>query len=106
MAMGLGPARAAAVILGRRALLGLAGAAAALPLFRTGSAAAQPASRFAPPSGPMRYTRRLERELVDGARLVVSRGFAVRFVPEADGFRVDGEQVDSAVDAPAALDAL
>jgi hypothetical protein len=54
----------------------------------------------------MRYTRRLERGLPDGARLVVSRSFAVRFVREAEGFRVDGEQIDVAVEAPEVLQAL
>jgi hypothetical protein len=94
------------VILGRRALLGLAGTAAALPLLRVAPAAALSAGRFAPPAEPMRYTRRLERTLVDGASLTVSRSFAVRFVPDAGGFRIDGQQVAVAVDAPAQIEAL
>lgn len=94
------------MILGRRALLGLAGLAAALPLLRTAPARALSATRFAPPAGSMRYTRRLERALVDGANLVVSRSFAVRFVPEAGGFRIDGEQIAVAVEAPPQIEAL
>lgn len=94
------------MILQRRALLRLAGCAAALPLLPVVRAAALAAPRFAPPAAPMRYTRRLERGLVDGASLVVSRSFAVRFVPEGEGFRVDGEQVDVAVAAPAQIEAL
>ena len=88
---------------GRRKLLRLAGLAVTLPLMPIVSAAAQPVGGFVPPAGPMLYTRRLERELADGARLTVSRSFAVRFVPEAAGFRVDGEQVDVEVDAPEPL---
>jgi len=90
----------------RRTLLGFAGIAAAVPLIPSLPAAALSAGRFAPPAAPMRYTRRLERALADGAALTVSRSFAVRFAREADGFRIDGEQVEVAVDAPAALEAL
>ena len=89
------------MILDRRALLRLAGVATALPWVPIAPARALGATRFAPPAGEMRYTRRLERGLADGASLVVSRSFAVRFVPETDGFRVDGSQVAVAVDAPA-----
>jgi hypothetical protein len=92
------------VILERRALLRLAGLAAALPLIRPAPALAL--AVFAPPAAPMRYTRRLERGLPDGARLTVSRSFAVRFVPEAGGFRIDGTQAEVAVEAPAALESL
>jgi hypothetical protein len=62
--------------------------------------------RFAPPAGPMLYTRRLERGLADGAAFVVSRGFEVRFQPEASGYLVDGRQVEVQVDAPEALAAF
>lgn len=94
------------MILDRRALLRLAGVATALPWVPIAPARALGATRFAPPAGEMRYTRRLERGLADGASLVVSRSFAVRFVPETDGFRVDGSQVAVAVDAPAQIEAL
>ena len=105
--MGRGARHGAALIrAGRRALLGLAATAATLPLLRFGPAIAQPAGRFAPPAAPMLYARRLERSLADGAWLVVDRGFAVRFVREGDGFRVDGEQVSVEVEAPPGLDAL
>ena len=90
----------------RRTLLRLAASAATLPLLPIVPAAAQPASLFAPPAGPMLYTRRLERGLAGGASLTVSRSFAVRFVPEPRGYRVDGEQVDVAVDAPEQLSTL
>jgi len=61
---------------------------------------------FAPPDGPMLYTRRLERALPGGASFVVSRSFAVRFRHAADGFIVEGEQVAVQVDAPHPLAAF
>lgn len=68
----------------------------------------QPASatdnaRFAPPPGPMRYSRTLARQLAGGSLLVVERSFAVRFMPTSDGFALDGQQIDAKVKAPAAL---
>jgi len=84
----------------RRALLGYAAAAVAL------SALPARAAAFAPPAAPMRYTRRLERGLPGGASLVVARSFAIRFVPEGAGFRVEGEQVAVEVEAPEQLAAL
>jgi hypothetical protein len=62
--------------------------------------------RFAPPVGPMLYTRRLERGLADGAAFTVSRSFEIRFEPADGGYRVDGAQVDVAVEAPDALAAF
>jgi hypothetical protein len=53
-----------------------------------------------PPSGPMSFTRRLERGLAGGAKLVVSRRFAVRFSPATQGWTLTGEQVDVSVEAP------
>ena len=89
----------------RRAMLRLAGLAVTLPLATILAGAAQ-AAGFAAPTGPMLYTRRLERELADGAGLVVSRSFTVRFIPDGDGFRVVGEQVSVEVDAPEQLATL
>jgi len=90
----------------RRAVLRLAGMAVSVALVPAVPAAALSARRFAPPAQPMLYSRRLERELADRARLTVSRSFAVHFVPETTGFRVDGEQVGFEVEAPVSLDAL
>lgn len=87
----------------RRALLRLAGAATVLQLIRAVPAAALSVDRFAPTAEPMRYKRRLERGLAGGATLTVSRSFLVCFLPSDNGFRVEGEQTDVAVDAPAAL---
>lgn len=83
----------------RRSLLRVAAAAVALSAIPLHAQSA----RFAPPATPMLYSRRLERGLPGGARLVVGREFAVRFVPEGTGFRVDGEQVGVAVEAPEQL---
>jgi hypothetical protein len=84
----------------RRTLLRLVAVAVVLPAMSTAARAAAGGSRFAPPAGPMLYTRRLERGLADGASLVVSRSFSVRFRPQGAGFVVEGEQVAVEVEAP------
>lgn len=86
----------------RRTALTLVTAAALLPIAPVIPARA--AARFAPPAVPMLYTRRLERVLPDGASFVVTRSFAVRFVPEGPGFRVEGRQMSVEVAAPALLE--
>lgn len=85
----------------RRTILRWAMAAALAPALATRAEAgsASPA-RFAPASGPMIFTRRLERALAGGAALVVARSFAVGFSAGADGWTVRGEQVGVTVDAP------
>jgi len=62
-----------------------------------------PPIRFDPPSTPMLYTRRLQRELKDGKLFVVTRSFAIQFERSEHGFRVTGEQVGVEVDAPPQL---
>ena len=64
------------------------------------SRAAVGAARIAPPAEPMLFVRRLTRELPGGYAIVVERGFRIRFAAQADGFRIEGEQVSSSVDAP------
>jgi hypothetical protein len=59
-----------------------------------------------PPLGPLVFTRRLERGLAGGAKLVVARSFAVRFAAAAQGWTLAGEQVDVAVEAPERIAAL
>ena len=85
----------------RRSLLRCGAAAMAIAALPARGAA--PAAGFDPPSTPMRYTRRLERGLPGGASFAVSRSFAIRFLREAGGFRVEGEQVAVAVEAPEPL---
>jgi len=53
----------------------------------------------------MLFVRRLTRELPGGYAIVVERGFTVRFAALADGFRIEGEQVSSSVEAPPNLSA-
>lgn len=92
----------------RRQVLRAAAAALALPLASRwpSPAHAQPPGLFVPPPDPYAYTRTLERSMADGAAFSVSRRFAVRFLPEKNGYCVDGQQVAVAVDAPEALAAF
>ena len=85
----------------RRTALNWAMAAALAPVLatRAPALAAGPA-RFAPPRGPMIFTRRLERGLGGGAALIVGRRFAVSFDAVAEGWTVGGKQIDVTVDAP------
>jgi hypothetical protein len=88
----------------------MAGAAALLPVlvssaFAEASWEAAP-SRFTPPGGPLVLTRTLIRTLADGKQLVVTRRYAIRFTPDGDGFRLDGEQIGAEVKAPAMLAGL
>jgi hypothetical protein len=91
------------MIADRRDLLRLAAVTALLPVLSAAPARALASVRFAPPGGPMRYARTLRREMADGTAMIVSRGFAIRFVPEGRGFPVEGEQVEVSVDAPPRL---
>ena len=91
----------------RRSVLRFAAAALLFPaLSATPLRAAAQGHRFAPPANPMLYTRRLERGLRGGASFTVSRGFEIRFLREAGGYRVDGRQVEVEVEAPEALAAF
>lgn len=85
----------------------LAGAAALLPTICSVPLAAKasgPANtHFAPPSSDMILTRIVWRELADGGSIMVRRSYAVRFVPEESGYRLDGHLIDATVDAPPEL---
>lgn len=84
--------------------MGLAAATLVLPL---GSVARAATPTFAPPTGPMRYTRSLRRELADGAAVVATRSFAVRFVSLDAGWRLEGEEdVAPEVSGPPSLDGI
>lgn len=87
--------------LDRRSLICLA--AGGVALAELPARGASHGAAFDPPLAPMLYARRLERELPDGASFAVTRRFAIRFLRQADGFRVEGEQVGVEVDAPEAL---
>ena len=92
----------------RRAVLRWAMAAAIAPALasRTGAVVAAGGGRFAPPAAPMTFTRRLERGLPGGNKLVVARRFGVRFAPAEGGWSVVGAQLGVTVDAPARIAAL
>ncbi|HQV02392.1 MULTISPECIES: hypothetical protein [unclassified Novosphingobium] len=93
----------------RRALF-LAGAAALIPALatvHTGSALAETAaSRFAPPSTALTLTRVLYRSLSGGKQIVVTRRYSIRFTPDGDGYRLDGELIGADVEAPELLAGL
>lgn len=94
---------------GRASTAWLAGAAVILPLVATSVAGIPQATAgevFSPPATPMILTRTLRRPLPDGKAVVSQRSYEVRFVPVPNGFRVDGQLIGAAVDAPPALAAL
>jgi hypothetical protein len=66
---------------------------------------AAPRAAFAPPATPMVLTRELRRTLGDGQEVVSRRSYAVRFVPEGQGWTVEGEVVSSEVEAPPSVPA-
>lgn len=102
----LSPDRAHA---GRTARHGLlwAGAAVLLPLACVAAAAQAPTApadtAFSPPDTPLILTRTLYRQMVGGAQVVATRRYKVRFLPEDNGFRLDGELIDVELSAPPEL---
>ena len=88
----------------------LAGAAAIMPVVASAwptmpVEAAQP-RLFSPPATAMVLTRVLKRPLPGGAEVRTRRSYEIRFVSEESGYRIDGELVETVVDAPPALQAL
>jgi hypothetical protein len=92
----------------RRTVIRWAMAAALAPVLasRAGAVVAAGSMAIHPPSPPMTFVRRHERQLRDGNKLVVARSFAVSFAPSPNGWTVTGEQVGVTVDAPARIAAL
>ncbi|MBU6268463.1 MAG: hypothetical protein KGN34_13040 [Sphingomonadales bacterium] len=74
--------------------------AQALPLQAAGRAG------FEAPVGEHFLTRVVRLQLSDGAMLVATRRYAIEFVAEPGGYRVNGRQIDVEIDAPARLGAL
>ncbi|MBS0256067.1 MAG: hypothetical protein JSS36_12900, partial [Proteobacteria bacterium] len=64
------------------------------------------ADRFLAPATPMRLVREWRRSLPDGKEIVSRRTYAVQFVSEGDGFRLDGHLLSVEVEAPAKLEGL
>lgn len=73
-------------------------------LLAQASIATKPAIQI--PDAPMRLTRRLSRGLHDGAAIVVTRDWRVRFTAQARGIAITGEQTGVEVHAPPALKPL
>ncbi|HVR90086.1 MAG TPA: hypothetical protein VHG29_03185 [Novosphingobium sp.] len=92
----------------KRASILLAGAAAVLPVALLNAQTVVPsgAAEFAPPAAEMVLTRTIHRSLTGGKELLARRRYAVRIVPDGAGYRVDGQLIDCAVEAPAALQAI
>lgn len=60
---------------------------------------------FAPPQDPMVLTRELRRTVGHGGEVVSRRYYAIRFLPEGRGWKVEGKLVNTEVEAPAAVPA-
>ncbi len=94
----------------RARILLLAGVAALIPAaigITQAAASVRPgAATFSPPAAPMIMTRTLVRTMADGKQVIVTRRFAIRFTPEGDGYRLDGEQIGAEVAAPPSLASL
>ena len=61
------------------------------------------ATAFHPPATPVLLTRELRKALPDGKEIVSRRRYAIRFVPQGAGFRVEGDLVGTEVEAPPEL---
>ena len=93
--------------LNRRGALARIALLAMLPTLVSGHPAqARGEAAFRPPSGPMIFTRRLRRELGDGAAIEVTRTFEISFLPVPGGYRVEGAQTSAHVSAPPSLGAF
>lgn len=92
-----------------RSLL-LAGAAAILPVMALSPmpvAATTPAqSAFLAPAEPMVLTRVLRRPLPGGIEIATTRSYEIRFVRENGGFRIEGDLIAVAIEAPRQFEAL
>lgn len=88
----------------------LAGVAALLPVVPGAAVPERPGdeapARWSPPTGPLLLTRTVYRSLADGKQIIATRRYAIRFSPEGDGYRLDGEMVASEISAPPVLSKL
>lgn len=60
-------------------------------------------ARFAPPHVPMLFKSRIWHDLGNDVALITQRTFEVRFTPVSEGYRLEGTQVASEIDAPEEL---
>lgn len=88
----------------------LAGAAGILPVMALSpmpvAAATQAMPAFLPSAEPMVLTRVLRRPLPGGIEIATERSYEIRFVREADGYRIEGELIAVAIEAPKQFEAL
>ena len=63
-------------------------------------------STFQPPASDLILTRTVWRSLNDGQEIVARRRYAIRFVPNKDGYHLYGELIEATVDAPPLLASL
>ena len=87
----------------RRSMLQLALVAAVAPMALAPARALAADRLIAPPGRQMRYTRRVMREMADGAQFTVTREFAVEFRRFAGGFTMFGSQQSVVAEAPPVL---
>ncbi|MEQ1497658.1 MAG: hypothetical protein ABL914_03275 [Novosphingobium sp.] len=66
-------------------------------------ASAAAARRFVPPSTEFVISRSIFRLLSDGKQIIVKRSYRVQFVPDGEGFRLDGVLIAVDVDVPPVL---
>jgi len=62
------------------------------------------AASFKAPAGPVMISRTVVRGLVDGKEVRATRRYLVWFLPDANGWRIDGELRDVSVEVPPALE--
>lgn len=88
-------------------LAGLAGLGAVGIVVPHEAAVAVTADRtFVPPEGPVAMTRSLVRTLADGRELEATRRYLIRFVPDGEGWRVEGQLQDISINVPPPLEGL
>lgn len=92
----------------KRAAILLAGVAAVMPAAMLNAQTIAPAgtAQFIPPDTELVLTRTIHRSLTGGKELLTRRRYAVRIVADGLGYRVDGQLIDCAVEAPPALHAI
>ncbi len=84
-------------------LLGCTFALAASAGAENSSTRTPAATAFSAPAGPLTLTRELRRMIGRSKQIVTRRSYEIRFVPEGNGWRVEGTLISSEVEAPAEL---
>ena len=81
-------------------------AAAILPIAAIAATTPGSVGVFTPPKAPQILTRTLRHVMHDGEAVVTRRSYRLRFMAEGQGFRVEGELIDTEVEAPAWLSGI